>query len=310
RDAFAVARREAELEATNEAMRELARQIEKSSVTVLSTATEIASSSEEQERTAVETSASITEAVTAVSQISSTTQELARTMDEVHKVATTTALMATRGKENLEGMERTVRQLTASTESIRSQLSVIHERAEKINLAVTTITKVADQTNLLSVNAAIEAEKAGDEGRGFLVVAREVRRLADQTAQATDDIDQIVGEMQSSVTSGVMEMDKFSNQVGSAATGITDLSRQIANIVEDVEGLTSRFEDVGEGMQLQSESAARIREMMQRLSDGSQQTTEAVAEFRRASGDLRAAVGGLRTEIARIAESADSTTTS
>ena len=72
---------------------------------------------------------------------------------------------------------------------------------------------MADQTNLLSINAAIEAEKAGEYGLGFLVVAREIRRLADQTAVATLDIERMVKEMQSSVAAGVMEMDKFSDQV-------------------------------------------------------------------------------------------------
>ena len=106
-----------------------------------------------------------------------------------------------------------MRQLAESTGSIGSKLSVISERAANINLVVTTITKVADQTNLLSINAAIEAEKAGEYGLGFLVVAREIRRLADQTAVATLDIERMVKEMQYSVSAGVMEMDKFSEQV-------------------------------------------------------------------------------------------------
>ena len=121
--------------------------------------------------------------------------------------------MASTGQKGLSGMDQTMRQLAESTESIGSKLSVISERAANINLVVTTITKVADQTNLLSINAAIEAEKAGEYGLGFLVVAREIRRLADQTAVATLDIERMVKEMQYSVSAGVMEMDKFSEQV-------------------------------------------------------------------------------------------------
>ena len=82
---------------------------------------------------------------------------------------------------------------------------------------MTTITKVADQTNLLSLNAAIEAEKAGEHGRGFAVVATEIRRLADQTAIASYDIEQLVKEMQSAVSAGVMGMDKFSEEVRGAS---------------------------------------------------------------------------------------------
>src|SRR3974390_3437909 len=115
-------------------------------------------------------------------------------------------------------MDRTMRQLAESTGSIGSKLSVISENANGITLMVTTITKVADQTNLLSINAAIEAEKAGEAGRGFLVVAREIRRLADQTAVATLDIEQMVRHMQSAVSSGVMEMDRFSEPVRACLT--------------------------------------------------------------------------------------------
>ncbi|NJL67659.1 MAG: hypothetical protein HC894_14525 [Microcoleus sp. SM1_3_4] len=75
-----------------------------------------------------------------------------------------------------------------------------------------TISKVADRTNLLSLNAPIEAEKAGEYGLGFAVVAREIRRLADQTAVATLDIEGMVRDMQSSVAAGVMEMDKFTKK--------------------------------------------------------------------------------------------------
>ena len=98
------------------------------------------------------------------------------------------------------------------------------QRTASINLAVTTIAKVADQTNLLSINAAIEAEKAGEYGKGFLVVAREIRRLADQTAVASLDIERMVKEMHSSVSAGVMEMDKFAEQVRSSSWLVTDIS--------------------------------------------------------------------------------------
>ena len=102
---------------------------------------------------------------------------------------------------------------------------------------VTTINKVADQTNLLSLNAAIEAAKAGEFGQGFAVVAREIRRLADQTAIATLDIEQMVKEMQSSVSSGVMGMEKFAQEVQSAVREVNEISGQIAHIIEQVQGL-------------------------------------------------------------------------
>ena len=108
-------------------------------------------------------------------------------------------------------MEATMQQMGA-TRTIAEKLTAIQQRAHDITSVVTTITKVADQTNLLSLNAAIEAEKAGSMA-GFAVVAREIRRLADQTAVATLDIERIVNEMRASVSAGVAGMEQFAHEV-------------------------------------------------------------------------------------------------
>ena len=201
------------VEAMTGDLRALIGRIQRSSIALLSTATEIAATSRQQEQTLIDYGASTSEAAAAVKEISATSHELLKTMTEVNSVAGHTGAMATAGRDGLVDMDRAMRGLAASTGSFGTKLSVISERAANINLAVTTITRVADQTNLLSINAAIEAEKAGEYGLGFLVVAREIRRLADQTAVATLDIERMVREMQSSVAAGVMEMDKFSEQV-------------------------------------------------------------------------------------------------
>ena len=115
-------------------------------------------------------------------------------------------------------------------------LAIIRERAEDINVVITTITKVADQTNLLSINAAIEAEKAGEYGHGFLVVAREIRRLADQTAVATLDIERLVEQMQQAVAAGVMQMDRFSAEVKTGVQKVSGISEQFSTVIDKVQG--------------------------------------------------------------------------
>ncbi len=202
--------------------------------------------------------ASTNEAAAAVKQISSTSQELLRTMDEVSQVATAAAERAISGQGGLEVMDGAMRLLADSTTSIGSKLAVISERARNINVVVTTITKVADQTNLLSINAAIEAEKAGEAGLGFLVVAREIRRLADQTAIATLDIERMVQEMQQSVTAGVMEMDRFSEQVRRGVQEVANVGAQLGEVIHSVQLLTTRFEQVNEGMRARPPAPSRF----------------------------------------------------
>lgn len=278
-------------------LRSLIGKIQVSSVTLMSTATEIAATSRQQEQTMNEYGASTSQAAAAVKQISATSQELLRTMNDVSAVASQTGDKAAAGQASLASMERSMQQLVNATGSINSKLSVISERARNITLVVTTITKVADQTNLLSINAAIEAEKAGEYGRGFLVVAREIRRLADQTAVATLDIERMVKEMQQSVSAGVMEMDKFSEQVRQGGEEVARLSSQMGEIIIAVQSLISRFEQVNDGMRAQSQGADQIREAMVRLSEGANQTARSLCEFNQATAQLREAVGSLKEDV-------------
>ena len=143
----------------------------------------------------------------------------------------------------------------SATSTISAKLAILNEKTANINSVVATINKVADQTNLLSLNAAIEAEKAGEAGLGFGVVATEIRRLADQTAVATYDIEQMVKEMQSAVSAGVMGMDKFSEEVRRGNEEVCGVTGQLAQIIQQIQALIPRFESVNEGMQTQTSAA-------------------------------------------------------
>ena len=281
-------------------LRGLIGRIQKSSVALISTATAIQATSSEQQQVIADYGASTSQAVAAVKEISVTSQELVRTMTEVNDMAAHTGAMAAEGRGNLTNMGTTMRQLAESTSSFGAKLGVISERAANINLAVTTITKVADQTNLLSINAAIEAEKAGEYGLGFLVVAREIRRLADQTAVASLDIERMVKEMQYSVSAGVMEMDKFAEQVRGGVREIADISENLGEIITAVQGISGRFGQVTEGMRAQSQGAEQIREAMVRLAEGASRTASSLNEFNTATTHLREAVGDLKQEVSRF----------
>ena len=281
-------------------LRGLIGRIQHSSVALISTATAIQATASEQQQVITDYGASTSQAVAAVKEISVTSQELLRTMTEVNDMASHTGKMATAGRVGLGGMDGTMRQLAESTSSFGTKLAVISERAANINLAVTTITKVADQTNLLSINAAIEAEKAGEYGLGFLVVAREIRRLADQTAVASLDIERMVKEMQYSVSAGVMEMDKFAEQVRTGVREIGDVSAKLGEIIEAVQGISGRFGQVTEGMRAQSQGAEQIREAMIRLAEGATRTASSLNDFNGATVHLREAVGDLKEEVSRF----------
>ena len=275
-------------------------QVKQSSILLTSTATKISANAKTQESAVNEFGASTTEIAAAVKEITATSQELSKTMNNVTESASETATLADAGREGLEGMESAMSTLSEANSSISSKLAVISERAKNINRVVTTISKVADQTNLLSLNAAIEAEKAGEYGLGFSVVAREVRRLADQTAVATLDIDQMVKEMQSSVSAGVMEMDKFTEHMRQGSENVHNISTQLGSIIEHVQELTEQFETVRQGMNTQASGAQQINNAMGQLTDAAQSTSTSIVAFNQATSDLRDAVGGLREEVTKF----------
>ncbi len=283
----------------------LVTQVQQSGIQVASSATQIAATAREQEAATAEQAASTSEIVATVAEISATAKELVHTMDEVRDVAEHTAASAADGQQALAVMETAMHQMRSATDAIGAKLAVLNEKAGNIGTVVTTINKVADQTNLLSLNAAIEAEKAGDYGRGFAVVASEIRRLADQTGAATWDIEQMVKEMQSAVSAGVMGMDKFSDQVGRGVAEVAQVSSRLAQIIEQVHTLTPRFETVTEGMHAQSEAAVQISESMSQLNETTQQTAESLRQSHDSVEQLKTAAYDLQAGVARFKVRAD-----
>ena len=275
----------------------LVRAVQKSTISLRATATQMAATSHDQESTVASFGAATTEVAAATREISATGTELTKTMTELDRVAKDSSGVALAGRDSLVEMRGSMGALASSSGQISTRLSAINEKARDITGVVTTITKVADQTNLLSVNAAIEAEKAGESGRGFLVVAREIRRLADQTAAATLDIEQTVGQMQGAVSSGVMEMDKFSEQVRRSVAEVESVSGRLDKIIQQVQVLTDRFAQVNEGMGAQAEGAQQINVAMVSLSDNVKQTSRSLGEFTAAAEEMKNAVEGLRKEL-------------
>ena len=275
-------------------------EVQKSGIRVTSSVTEIAATAKEQQTTANEIAVTTTEIGATSREISATSRELVKTMRDVSLVGEQTAALAGDGQTGLARMEETMRRVVDAAGSINAKLGVLNEKAGNINQMVITITKVADQTNLLSLNAAIEAEKAGEYGRGFAVVASEIRRLADQTAVATYDIEQMVKEIHSAVSAGVMGMDKFSEEVRRGMTELQQVSGQLTEIIHQVQALAPRFDAVNEGMQAQATGAEQISEALTQLGQSARQTVESQAQSSRAIEDLNQASSGLRSGVSRF----------
>lgn len=283
-----------------EELKALVAQAQRTAIQVTTSVTEIAATSKQQQATATETAATTTEIGATSREIAATSRDLVRTMTEVSSAAEQTSTLAGSGQLGLARMEETMHHVMGAAELVNAKLAILNERAGNINQVVTTIVKVADQTNLLSLNAAIEAEKAGEYGRGFAVVATEVRRLADQTAVATYDIEQMVREIQSAVSAGVMGMDKFSEEVRRGISEVGQVGEQLSQIIQQVQALAPRVQMVNEGMQAQATGAEQINQALVQLGEATGQTVESLRQASFAIDELNLVANGLRNGVSRF----------
>jgi methyl-accepting chemotaxis protein len=275
-------------------------QVIRAGMQVTMSSTQIAAGSRQLEATVSEQVAATNEVVATTNEIAATAKDLAGTMSAVARMSEETASAASNGQRDLQLMAESVTRMEEATQAVSARLGVINDKAGNIATVVTTITKVADQTNLLSLNAAIEAEKAGQFGQGFAVVAREIRRLADQTAVATLDIEKMVKEMKAAVSSGVMSMEKLNEQVAHSVDTVRQVGMQLEAIIGKVQEVTPRFESAHLGMQAQMQGAQQISQAMGQLSESTQQTAIALQDSNRAIRELNDAASSLQTMFSRF----------
>lgn len=275
----------------------LVSQVKSAIVRQVSASTQIAAAINSQDESIAGFEREVSQAAAAVAEISASAKELAGTMEMVHMNAEAAGESAGGGHDKLRELEKTMRSLNNAAHSMAGKLELVRQSTQDVAGVVRTIADVAEQTNLLSLNASVEAEKAGEYGRGFSVVAREIRRLSDKTAVATLEITRMVDTMRSSVESGVAELEIFTETVDECAGSANDVAGSLGGIIRHVEGLGPKFEQVNHGMQAQSLGAVEISEAMSRLRQRAVASAESMAQLAEATEQLREAAGMLKSEV-------------
>mgnify|MGYP000844002386 FL=1 len=268
--------------------------------TLNATTASIVSASGQQEAAMKSLEGNVAQVGVSSKQISATSQELSGTMESVRNAAGEASRLANAGQASLSGLQSAMQSLSAGTASISEKLALMRQKAASIDSVIATITKISDQTNLLSLNAAIEAEKAGEYGRGFSVVAREIGRLANETAISTLDISDIIAEMQASVVDGVREMDHFREDVARGVGSVEDATMQLTQVIARVANLSPEFDKVNEGMRFQSLGSRQISEAMAELNAGAAQLTGSLSQFKAVTQQLNTAARGLSETVSRV----------
>jgi methyl-accepting chemotaxis protein len=180
-------------------------------------------------------------------------------------------------------IEKTVSEMGVIAQTVAQASQVIQtlgNESQQISSVVQVIKEVADQTNLLALNAAIEAARAGEQGRGFAVVADEVRKLAERTAQSTGDISTMIGKIQVSAREAVEEMERVVQQVGAGQTLAQDAGKHIQTIREEAGKVSDAVTEISNALKEQSQASqdiARHVESIARMTDGNNAAAEETA---------------------------------
>lgn len=214
-----------------------------------------------------------------------------------------TASHASAGEQALVALVTGMEEIETASQAMTARLTSISERARDISGVVEAIARVASQTNLLSLNAEIEAEKAGEAGQGFSVVAREVRRLADQSARSAADVERNVAEMRNSVEGGVVTLDGLAQKVTALAVVVQDVYRVMGAITADIRDLAPRFGHLDGGARSQAAAAAQIAAAVKELEASAMRAVAALASEREVVGSLEQAAVALRAELDQVSGS-------
>lgn len=279
-------------------LRALVGRIRASAGESMGAATRIRAIAQEQQGTVTGFDASASQIAAAVHEIAATGRQLAAAVASVAQTAHEAAQSAGQGQGSLDDLGGSMRELQHASAGVAGRLEAIRTKAESITGIVTTITRVAEQANLLAINASIEAERAGAQGVGFRVVAREVARLASQTATATVDIERLVAGMQSAVQEGVSEMSRFARAVERGAETSSHAGDRLGQVIGQVGELRARFSEVAEGVNAQDEGARQISDAMAMLASGARSAAEAVRRFTDASASLESQARELDRSVA------------
>jgi methyl-accepting chemotaxis protein len=225
-----------------------------------------------------------------VSEVNEKVIEAASTSEEAWKFANEGSMVAKQAADSAEHLANEVSQMADA-------ISKLGEESERVSGIVSTIGDIAEQTNLLALNAAIEAARAGEQGRGFAVVADEVRSLSVRTSQATGEITQVINTIQRETDAAVRRMRSTVEQVELGVTHSNNASESLTLIRNASTQTSQRIQDIAKAMQSQLQEADRIAREVSEIASMAQNSSEAMRSTLAASEHLQQLATGLEAQV-------------
>lgn len=214
--------------------------------------------SEQLSSATAEGSASIQYVAGTANEFSAVIDALSSNTKAMDKAATAVAQKAKSGNDAIDEIVTQAEMLHRQMGATAKVMVKLGERSQEIGEIITTIDAVADQTNLLALNAAIEAARAGEQGRGFAVVAEEVRKLAEQAAQASKDIGEMIIQVQKDTETAVTETTNSASQVAHTAEAARRAGSDLRAVLKDIDGIVAQIGELAASLSQSAEGSQEI----------------------------------------------------
>ncbi len=281
-----------------DSLRNLIQKVGDSANAVSSASTEISSTTEQMAAGAHQQSSQTSEVAAAVEQMTKTLMETTENIRKVADGANQAREDAVRGgkvvEETIDGMRRISDVVSQSAE----QVKVLGASSDKIGEIIEVIDEIADQTNLLALNAAIEAARAGEQGRGFAVVADEVRKLAERTSKATKEISLMIHQIQTDTHHAVDSMAKGTEEVTAGITLAERAGSMLKNIVDNAQSVSDMVAQIASASEEQSNTSQQISQNVVSISTVTQESASGTQQIAQTSEDLNRLTENLQNLIA------------
>jgi methyl-accepting chemotaxis protein len=251
-----------------------------------SASTQISSSAEEMAAGAQEQSSQTAEVAAAMEQMSRTIVETASNATISAEASQEASKKASEGSVKLDESKKGMQRIVTSTDTVGNNITSLANKTEQIGEIAQVIDDIADQTNLLALNAAIEAARAGEHGRGFAVVADEVRKLAENTTKATKEIADTIRAIQAEAKDANISMQEAGNAVKDGLKMNDEVGLVLGDILASVGNVTNQISQVAAASEEQSATAEQVSTNVEAINNVANESAVGVQQIASASEDL------------------------